>query len=343
MSTGARVPRYPYDLAVGGVQVGRPPRGGFTQWGPFAEQANYLLGRGGVLIPWCTTKLALAASGSYTLRFRVIPRYQATHRRWRFAVLGGGGAASGVFTDPSGGSRTFTIGGSEIHTFEHIEAISSRTASETELAPTFTLASGSTSCTLETMNCWEHPRPELALNTNDLGVAVRTLDPGTEVLAGTDGYSVGAVGEAVEAARSVARRNGLYHFAADTAQALSTTSASCTRVLTLAADPILQDRQLYVGQTTSSVLVRVRARAGTTTAGNIRFTMTSGASLVLAITSGMAATWLTGTLAVDTDNFGDDVRGRRRTPGDKCVIEWQRTSGANSIFIESISIIGAGS
>lgn len=340
MSTSARVPRYPYDLAVGGVQVGRPPRGGFTQWAPYGEQANYLLGRGGVLIPWCTTKLALAASGSYTLRFRVIPRYQATHRRWKLAILGTG-AATGVFTDPSGGTRTFDIGGSAVQTFEHLEIVGSRTASETELAPTLTLASGSASCTLESLNCWEHPRPELALDTNDLGVAIRTLDPGAEVLAGTDGYSVGAVGDAVHAARSVARRNGLFHFAADTAQALSTTSGSYTRVFPLAADPILQDRQLYVGATTASVLVRVRARAGTTTAGNIRFTMTSGATLVLAITSGMAAAWLSGTLAVDTDNFADDERGRRRTPGDKCVIEWQRTSGANSIFIESISIIGA--
>ena len=339
--TGARVPRYPYALSVGGVQVGRPPRGGFSQWAPFGESANYLLGRGGVIIPWCTSPLSLAASGSYTLRFRVMPRYQASHRRWWLAMLGGGGASSGVFTDPSGGTTTFRLGGDQTRTFSHTETISSRTAAETDLAPTLTLDAASTSgCTLITMSCHEAPRPELALDSSTLGVAIRTLDPGAEVLAGTDGYSVGSVGASVAAARTVAKRNGLYHFATDTAQALSTTSAAYARVFSLAADPILQDRSIYVGDTVRTVPERVRARAGAATTGSVRLTMTSGDTLTLAITSGMAATWLTGDIDVDCDDFGDDVRGRRRNPGDKCVIEWRRDSGANSVFLESISING---
>ena len=56
-------------------------------------------------------------------------------------------------------------------------------------------------------------------------------------------------------------------------------------------------------------------------------------------TIAMAATWLTGDLDVDSDYLTDDAFGVRRSPGDKCVIEWQRTAGANSVFIESVGLI----
>ncbi len=343
MTTGARVPIFPAALPYAGVQSGRPPRGGFAQWGAFAEQANHLLGRGGSLIPWSCIDSDLTVGGTSTLRFRVLPRYAATHRMWRIALstAGAGGRVFGKFTDPSGGFVDFSLGGTTVRTIGILEEISARTASETELAPTFYVDPASTKTgRVVAISCIEMPRPELALDLNDWGVSVPTCAPGAEISEGTTGYSVGALGYAVEEAQFIAQRNGLFQWAVDTASAKSTTSAGYTRVFTLGADPIVLGRQLYRGEVVRTVKARARARSGAGTTGNIRFTMTSGDSVVLAVTSGMAATWLGGDLDIDCDDFTAGTTGARRSPGDKCVIEWQRTGGPNSVFLEGLGLLG---
>jgi hypothetical protein len=339
--TGALVSIQPYALTAAGVQSKRPVRGGASQWQPFAQAANHLLGRGAVLVPWTCTDNDLTVGATDTLRVRVFPRYAATHRVWNFCLVttGTGGRAFGTFTDPSGGTLDYELAGAAIRTFTHVEAISSRTSAEIELAPTWSLdALSSKSARLLGWSCREVPRPELTLDANDYGVAERSVDPGAEILGGGSGLSVGSVAESAAAALSIAGRNGLFHWAVPTTAKRTTTSAGYARLFAN-ADPLIQGRSLFVGDALRTVFVRVRASSGAGTTGNIRFTMSSGATLVLAVTSAMAVTWLSGTIAVDCDLFSD-TRGRRRVPGDKCVIEWQRTGGANNMEIESISIIG---
>lgn len=341
--TGARVPLFPAALTYAGVQSGRPPRGGFAQWGAFAELSNHILGRGGALIPWSCIDSDLTVGATSTLRFRVLPRYAATHRMWRIALstAGAGGRVFGKFTDPSGGFVDFSLGGTTVRQIGLLEEITSRTGIEAELVPTFYVDPASTkTARIVGISCMEIPRPELALDLNDWGVSVPTCAPGAEISEGTTGYSVGALGVAVEEARTIVQRNGLFQWAVDTASAKSTTSAGYTRVFPLGADPIVIGRQLYRGETVRTVKARARARSGVGTTGNIRFTMTSGDSVVLPVTSGMAATWLEGDIDIDCDKFSNGTTGAQRSPGDKCVIEWQRTGGANSVFIESLGLLG---
>lgn len=336
--TGARVPIAPAALSRAGVVTGRPVRGGPVQWGAWADQANHLLGRGGAIIPWATVDNELAIGATHTLRFKVFPRYQATHRRWIVALstTGAGGRVWGTFTDPSGGTTGYDLSGTTVRYITHDETISSRTASEAELAPTFSLDASSTkTARVVALACFEAPRTELTLDANDLGVSLPTLNAGAEILDGAAGYSVGAIADAVAAAETVAQRNGLFHFARHTTLALSMASGSWT---TIFAPPLL-GRPVYRSATTKTVELRARCRADALTSGSLRFTMTSGGTTTLTITSGMAATWLTGTIAIDCEDFSDDAYGRRSSRFDKCTIDWQRTGGAGSIYLESISIL----
>lgn len=340
--SGADVFFAPVALEYSGVQSGRPVRGGAAQWQSYADAVNHILGRGCALIPWSCIDSDLTIGATQTLRFRVLPRYQATHRMWQItlSVASAGGRSFGTFTDPSGGTTAYSMGGELVRTISHLETISARTASESTLAPTFSLDAASTkTARVVGIACFESPRPELALDTNERGVNRSLLAQGREISAGSTGVSLGGVASGVLAAETVVQRNGLFHWAVDTSGAKSTTSAGYTRVFTLGADPLLLGMQLYRGATTRAVKCRAYARSGAGTTGNIRFTMSSGASLVLAVTAGMGATWLSGNLAIDCDDFTTS-HGARRSPGDKCVIEWQRTGGANSVFLESIGILG---
>ena len=51
----------------------------------------------------------------------------------------------------------------------------------------------------------------------------------------------------------------------------------------------------------------------------------------------MAAAWLSGDLDVDCEDLSVSD-GRRSARYDKCTIEFYRVSGANSVYVESISI-----
>lgn len=341
--TGASVPLAPLALSRAGVQSGRPVRGGAAQWASYAAQANHLHGRGGVTIPWSCIDSDLSIGATQTYRFRVLPRYAATHRTWRFtlATSGAGGLVFGVFTDPSGGTASYSMSGTWVRTYDHVETISSRTASESELAPTFSLDAASTkTARLLAITCVEHPRADLAIDTNDYGTKVSTCQPGGEIADYAAGYSLGSVAVATKSAASLSQRNGLFALSRDTTNALNTTSAAYTRVLPLGADPVIIGRQLYRSATTRTVKVAAYAYGGDgSTTGNLRFTMGSGDSLVLAIASATPS-WLTGEVDIDSEDFSVGATGNRQTPGDKCVIEWQRTAGTKAVYLESIGING---
>lgn len=332
--TGATVPLVPPYLTRTGVVTAAPVRG--PQWIAAALATNHLLGRGRVLIPHSFCNTALTKSSTRTLRFKTWPSLHARLRRWTLSVkrpILTTTPHTITFNDPSGGAHVLIAepgAAGDILLFSIAETISSPSGSETELVVTFDAGTGD-SHTLTWISCSEHPRPDLDPATES-GVVVDRLNPNriidlgpAEVLAGVD--------DAVD----IAQRSGLFQFARAEADYLSTTSAGYTPVFLSGAVPVVLGRSLYVGDTLRTVQVRARCSSGAGTTGNLRFTMASGDTLVLAITSAMASSWLSGTLDVKAEDLSTSD-GRRGGADDTCLIEWQRTGGASSVSLESISI-----
>ena len=231
----------------------------------------------------------------------------------------------------------FSIAANGSYVHVHVEDVAAPSASETAIAPTWALAASPTGVpVLLHVACYEIPRTELALDANEYGVDLTSCYAGRPIYT-TTGKGIGAVSTAVQQAQTVAQRAGAFHFARDTGEALSTTAAAYTPVFLADSVPVHLGRKLYTTSTVRTLQVRAYCRAGATTVGKLRFTMTSGDSVVLDITSGMAAAWLTGELDVDCEDLSVSD-GRRSARDDKCTIDWYRVSGANSVYIESISI-----
>ncbi len=340
--TGATVPLEPPWLSRLGILSGRPVRG--QHWKGLALAANHLLGRGAVLIPHAFCNTQLPKSATTTLRFKAWCSLHATHRLWALTIRVATATSPSpfVFTDASGGTHAFSVpAGTSGETFrvEFIETVATPSGSEEELVVTFEELDNVSDPDLAFISCTELPRPDLAIDTSEYGVSVDGHSPGRTVHLAT-GYGPGSVLASLDAAVGIAKRAGLFQFARGDSDYLTTTSTSSVPVFASGAVPILLDRSLFVGDTVRTVPVRVRASSGTATTGEIVFTMGSGDTLTLSITSAMSPTWLSGSIDVHAEDLSASD-GRRASTNDDCVITWQRLSGASTLTIQSISIGGA--
>lgn len=343
--TGATVPLVAPYLSRAGIYSGDPVRGGAPQWGGIATATNALLGRGNTLIPHSMVVQALSAGATKTLRFKIWPRYACRRRLWisTYRTKGTAAGCAVTFTDPSAGTSVYTFGtgsagGHFVH--QHVEDVATPAASETAVAPTWALAGSATgSPELLYVACFELPRPDLTLDANEYGIEIAKSNAG-RMLYTTTGVGPGACATGIAAAETIAQRAGIFAFARDTGSALSTTSGVDADIFLAGAVPVCLGRKRYTTSTVTTLQVRAYCRAGATTEGTITITMTSGDSATLAITSGMAAAWLTGEIDVDCEDLSV-ADGRRSARYDKATIQWKRTAGANSIYLESL-IFGNG-
>lgn len=339
--TGATVPLVAPLLSRAGVYSGKPVRGGISQAGGLALASNYLSGAHVQLIPWSFVNTQFTKNGSITLRFKAWCRKAARRRLWSCVYQRAVTTASTFvrFTDPSGGTHETSIpagAAGSLFRVSHIEDVGTPVDSEQELVCAWAELTNVSAPTLSQVSCVELPRTDLELGADARGVAVSSLFPSATIHT-TTGMGLGAVATALDVARTRATRAGLFQFARGANDYL-TLSATVGYAAVFAAPVSLLARQLYVGDTVRTVKVRVRASSGAGTTGNIRLTMTNTDSLTLAVTSAMASTWLSG----DLDVFCDDLTAADGLAGgvnDKCLIEWERTAGASSVVIESISII----
>lgn len=332
--TGAWVPQSPLVIPQSGVVVGRTVRA--ARWRTMAEQANYLLGRGRTLIPDSTIDQVCTPGAKVDLRFRVLPAYQATKRRWRYAVTTTGttGFARFEFIDASGTSHLHSLGYAGTHYLYADEEISSRTAAEDELVVKFwTDAASTLSMTIEALGCFEVPRPDLALGSPEYGVQLADFDP-LKPIYDSSGRSFGGVADAHAEAWATAGRAGLFAFARHS-PGISTTSTSPVAIF--GAPPVILGRKEHRASTTRTVLVRARCSASPSASGEVSVKMTSGASASLIITTGMAPTWLEASIDVDCED-NDVADGRRSARDDKATWEWKR-SGSGTIYMESAVMI----
>lgn len=203
------------------VPIDRDQQVGFAvsarPWGELALLANYIRGRGAVLIPSHGPMLTVFDTGSpstRTLRWRTKPSGRAILRVWEIEILGmsGSGVAGCEATITIGGGPPMTVGASQSfvttgRTFFYYET-AAETTSVTELTLTITAVLGFTKLTK--VACWELPRAQLSKNATEVGIDLSTIDP-DRLIIDLSNESISGIGRSIAA--SDGRRIGLVSWA----------------------------------------------------------------------------------------------------------------------------------
>lgn len=310
----------------------------------YAMALNWLLGRGGTLIPWTRIGAdnSVPIGGTRTLRFTIYPRYQATHRMW--LVTGGASApSSAVFTDPSGGTSTLTFssdtsissGEDQLAPRVHVETITSRVDVATHVEVDFAVpGSALDAVKVVAIACFELPRTALELGGPDLGINQGSLVGGRPILA-DDGVSLGGVAAAIEEAKEIAKRAAHFQYAVFDGGIDGAVSSGIYSNVFAARMPVLE-RFLYDGETRATVPVWVYTRSSATSSGDVLLTMDSGDTCTISVPTNDAGTWRSGTLLVHVEDLAV-ADGRRASILDLLHVE-ARSTGVGDWWLESLML-----
>lgn len=316
------------------VRSGDPLRG--MMWTSFARALNYANGTWRTLIPWCSPNVEIHASApARALTFKAFPSLQTSHRMWRLAfgstVEDETMHGSVTFTDPSGGTSTFTptsVGEYSYH--DHVEAVAVRTSAETTLAPTL---EGDGYAGLIGLACYEGPRRELVVDAIDGGLSLFSMMGGAPILGGVTGHSLGAIPDAV--ARALARnRRTMLQWAVFNEAPWDTTSASY--VDTPVAGLEVLERHLYAGDGSGAAAAAVRALAWVSGGTGDLEIATAVGTETIAI-SATSPTWVSGTLPIDTEDM-TTAYGRRSAA--QVLTVQARKNGGGTLYLAGISVHG---
>lgn len=323
-----------------GIASGLPVRG--VQWTQAGRALNWLLGRGRVILPATRVEgSGVAPSSTATYRAQLWTREQARHRCWHVALrlASGGGVALATITFPDGATATATLYDSEADRriafagFHTVEEIASPTNGP--VAVEITLANDATSTDdvyIDSISCFELPRREIGADGTDFGVDLGTVTADSPIYDDA-GKSVGGVARGIARAQAYDPRC-LFTYMRASGDGISTSSGAFVALFD--EGPAVQPSQQFIGETLRPCTVYVYALCDVGTAGEVRVTATSGDSVTLTVTSTSGA-WVSGTLDVYAEDLST-ADGRRSTTTEILTIEQRTTSGAGSIYTESISV-----
>lgn len=309
-------------------------------WTAAGSLANYMRGRGSVLVPRNFINQQIAAGpNTGTYRYRVKPTGIAKAHVWLVELKSTtAGIATACSVVINGGAATsVTLSGvtTSVLPMEFYEAIG--TPSSTEVETNIAISSSATGAvTVIAIALAEVPVSEMNFAT-DGAVDLGRVAP----LAPVDRLSLGIVGLAQTASEGLnqSRRNGHHYFAKATeGAALTTTSTTYAPIYTTACEPPQLGRYLYTGDTTRALTFKAY---GSVTGGatlSVRLTMTSGATTTITTTSG-AAGWFgaSNTIAVDAEDLTVSD-GRRSARWDLAVIEYKVSSAIQTGSLWCVSI-----
>lgn len=316
------IPLRPYRarLPLDGLRVGLEPTSLF--WADVAETVNYLRGTGITLVPAHFPGVELA-SGSETLRYRVLPSGRAVTRVWvvRIRALDPPRAVATVSAD---GSTARTIVGSALigdpGATAVIVADVAKASVATEITCTVTWVEGTV--IIDSVECWELPRAALTLDATDLGVDVRSLEPGRPIV-DRDYESLGGIGVALAGADG--RRGGLLSWWGPVCNFTAAASLFETGI------PVVPPK-VAPGDTTRSAVpwnVYARVSAGGTT-GRVRAVDAAGGVSAWVSITGTSYGWIEGTI----DLLCEDMTAADGLPGagwETLNFEFERTAGTGTI------------
>lgn len=320
-------------------QVGfqRPVRS--FDWTGAGALANYLLGRGSVLVPQTEINETIAAGpNTRTYRFRVFTNPFPRQRAYLLELVSG--TAGGLITasvNPNGAGATSVTVGTDYSTIQpavfYEDIHSSTTQAEAEITIAVSSTAGAAVTVLSAMVI-EMPVPEVP-NGTDLGYLAPTasidVSGAGRVPLNSGGSQYGAI--------NAARRAGMFHYCAGGSEGngVTGTNTAYTAIYTAACEQPCLGRFLYSTDTTRSLAWKAYGKIAGGATLSVRITMTSGDVQVITTTSA-AGTWFggPGTLAVDAEDLSA-IDGRRSTRDDLALIEVKTSDAAKAYNLYTVS------
>lgn len=335
MPVATRVPPVRRDVSLEGVEVGRAVAA--LTWASLGELAQYVRGRGAVLVPMHCPNVILdaAARGGYpsstTLAYRTQPSGRAVGRIWALEVLAVGGTTGRATVTPAAGTAREVSAGpltsSAERTFVLLETPAKGTTVDT-VGLSITATAGR--LVIVGVACWELPRAQLTKDATDLGLDLGTVDPDRPIWA-RDYESVNGVARAIAA--SDGRRVGLASWCGPRLTFASGTFADAFELPLRVVPP-------RVGPSDVTRLCSWDAIAwcDASTAGEIRIVTSSGTSSAVAVTA-TSAWWLSAvqTFAIACEDASDPFG----LPGGTFAtvqVEVRRTSGAGNVYLAGFNL-----
>lgn len=332
----ARVPTRFAFPSRSGVASGKPVRA--QQWSPLGDACNYLRGHSRVLVPHTTLDNAIGAS---TTRTYTVPMQIATwmrHLAWHIRLRSTTAVATVVFTDPSGGTVTYTVApldadaGPRLSSRVHIETLSTPVTGSDYLATPRTITiqrtdAGGGSVFVDSLGVTALSRETLDYSAADLGVDVDTLRSEYAIVA-EDYKSVRGITQVIAEQDDTTLQGidrALFFWTRPQGQGVSVTSAWAA---VFVEGPVVQASHRYLNETLRRVYCGATGKV--TTAGDtleVRFTAASGDTVTETLTATTSGTW--GTPA-ELDVYAEDLStsdGRRSSTDEIVTIE-ARVTGA---------------
>jgi hypothetical protein len=321
-------------------RIGEPVRA--PEWRSIGQLLNTTRAKNRCVLPMTRIDVAGAVGISSTLTIPVclFSSKSCTQRVWTISGINssGGGPAIVTFTDPSGGAVARDVLAAPqdpFVTIEHLETRSSVVEGPETLTVSISVAAlSSKTFTPAFISCYEIPAPSLS-NADDLGFDSDTLAAGLGIRSGAAAFSLEPIAARMTLATNALKLQRRILMHALSPGAVSTTSGSY--IVAYPNKHAVNACKLYSSDTVTPCRVYAYVRAGASTAGNVRITNAVGTTLVLAIPSGTAGGWINGTLNFSAEDV-TQPDGRRGAAYESATIEIQRTSGANSVFLDAVAI-----
>lgn len=339
--------RFPFPSRAG-IASGKPVRS--IQHAPLLDAMLYLRGHARVLVPATAMEYALPASTTHTYTIPMQLASWMTRLQWFLRMRVTTGTATVVFTDPSGGTTTHTIGALDAEVYPrvsgafHLEAITPGTDTG-YAAPARTVTfqrtdAGAGSVYIDTLACASLSRISLDYSADDLGVDPATVRADMPIVDASY-LSLGGVA-ALMADQDDTTGHG-YHDRA--LFAWSRPQGHGVAVTSAWADlfdegPTVQASHRHIGETLRRIYCMATGKV--TSSGDtleVRFTAASGDTATVNVTATSSGTWGT---AATLDVYAEDLStsdGRRSSTDEIVTIDARVTgAGANTGSVEGLFI-----
>lgn len=303
-------------------------------WVQLGELANYLRGRGSVLIPAHAPEATVAGGATDTFRYRVAPSGRAIARVWYVEIASTSPTALARATVSVTGSSAdmSTIAATPVML---IETPVAKGTAEVELVLTVQ-NTGTQTLRIDSVLSWELHRAQLTKDATDVGVDLGSLEFNRPIC-DRDYEAIAGVADAVAATNG--RRCGLISWRGPDAS-FTNVAFSGTDVVFDLAIPIVPPK-IAAANTTRTCDWNVYAYCSDgTTAGEIRvIDAAGGTSSVLSVVAGTTTpTWFTGgtkSLLCEDLSTTDGLQGGSY---ETVNVQVRRTAGAGSVKVRGFNV-----
>lgn len=316
------------------IRVSSPVSGGL-EWSAYAQLANWINGRGAMIVPWANCN-STVASGSESYRFYVGPCSRAVERVWVLNLRANTATGVTCTVRIDGDSSTDTIFAPTNNIDRRVlcvvrQPLTAKTSTAADATVTVTTSGGTT--IVDSIACYEQARATLDATTDDYSVDVVSCNS-RRPIAAFDYQSVSGVADAYK--NLDARRPGYFYWSTNETGANAITAGVGSPTDLLESSVPMAGAIATLGATTTTVTVAALAKVGASETGSIRFQSTEAAdSVTLSITS-TAYAWVTGELDIATEDL-TQPDGRRNTAFEAVSIDaWVSASGQLDVWALSI-------